>query len=82
MQNTKTPAALKERYDKAIADLWMNDWNSTWNEIIDECNGNYFRAMKTLQNELENVISQNWFVCRPASMFYKSILETLTTKQQ
>jgi hypothetical protein len=82
MQNTKTPAALKERYDKAIADLQMNEWNSSWCEIIDECNGNYFRAMKVLQNDLESAISQNWFVCRQASNFYKSILETLTTKQQ
>jgi hypothetical protein len=79
---TKTPKVIKQRYDKAIADLQINDMNSSWCEIIDECNGNYFRAMKTLQNELENAISQNWFVCRPASMFYKSILETLTTKQQ
>jgi hypothetical protein len=82
MQNTKTPKALKERYDKAIADLQMNEWNSSWCEIIDECNGNYFRAMKVLQSDLESAISQNWFVCRPASNFYKSVLETLTTKQQ
>lgn len=73
----KTPAALKERYDKAIADLQMNEWNSSWCEIIDECDGNYFRAIKTLRSDLESAISQNWFVCRPASNFYKSILETL-----
>jgi retron-type reverse transcriptase len=78
----RTPKAIKNRYDKAIVDLQMNDMHSNWNEIIDECEGKYFRAMKVLQSDLESAISQNWTTCRGASMFYKSILETLTTKQQ
>ena len=68
---------FEKRYDNAIKDLQYNDNNATWHEILDECDGNYFRATKKLKEELSATIDQYKGVCIMSGNHFKRVLKSL-----
>jgi hypothetical protein len=61
------------RFKQALFDLMFFDPNGSWNEIEDECFGDYVDAHRMLVLDLGQAIEDN----EESRQFYKTILEDL-----
>lgn len=69
-----TPEEAK--FKRAVIELMKFDYNGAWDEIEDQCPGDYVDAYGILVRDLGKVIQQN----KQAAPLYEAVLESLVTQ--